>query len=78
MILSYNISPNANVLDSFPKGIYSPVVSVRELIRTWLITYCAAEKPAANIPALSPLRAEVWSELSLQQRLLVNLVIPTQ
>lgn len=52
MILKYNIFPNANLLDSFPKGIYSPVISVHEVIRARLITYCAVEKPATNIPVL--------------------------
>ena len=38
MVLKYSISPNAGLVDSFPKEIYSPVVLVCELIRVRLIT----------------------------------------
>lgn len=38
MVLKYSISPNADLLDSFPKEIYSPVVLVHELVRVWLVT----------------------------------------
>lgn len=38
MVSRYSISPNADLLDSFPKEIYSPVVLVHELLRVWLIT----------------------------------------